>query len=409
MAPQGSSVAPSQPALRIPSEAEVAQMSARQQRAYLRRALARLDEELDELSTGASWKTFLQTSDLGRALWSGPESEPLPDADTRVRLRTVAERFARVAQQPQFRAVGGLAGFQLVHAVLPEYATGEVERSQRSLRTASAALVDSLGRLNTGPGWKAHLQTDELHRLGRQADPPQPADTEILRGIAEKFAKVAANPDYRQIAGAAGFAASRAAVERLVKAHEEEQAALAKRGAGPPPARPEATHLERMVVSLLHDYEQLHHLCAEENRASVTVLTLRSAQSAPATGDTLELVRQVQSANDVLRQIKEQHDAAARAAEERLRGLLKAFQTGTTRRLAGQPVMILPLDAPPPKDSVVVEIMQFTDEPSKGTTVEIMPLGVEPPKDKDKSAEILPLGVAPPKEKDKKASQPEPK
>jgi hypothetical protein len=253
------------------------------------------------------------------------------------------------------------------------------------------------------------LQTDELQRISKQSENPQPADAEILQAIAEKFSKVAANPEYRQAANSAGFATSRAALDRLVKAHQKEQAARLQRGAGQTPARPNASHLERMVVALQNDLAHLQHHCAEESRAREALHTLELAQAAPDAGDALELKRKAQDANEVLRQITLLHEEAARSAEEKLRGLVKAFQSASTKRLAGQPVMLLPLDAPPPKDSAVVELLQFTDEPSKGTTVLIMPLGVDEPK--DNSATLLPLGVDPPKEneKEKESSPPKPK
>ncbi|HEX5104626.1 MAG TPA: hypothetical protein VFV87_12485 [Pirellulaceae bacterium] len=381
--PQPSAQVASPPAPRIPSAAEVASMSSHQQRAELRQALARLDEELDRLPTGAAWKVYLQTSALGSALWSRPESEPEPDADTRDILRDIAERYEQVQKEPSYGAVSRLTGFQLARAILPEYATSQMEKSQRSLRTSLATFSSSLSRLSTAAAWAEHLKTEELQRLASRSKELEPADTEIIRAIAERYDQAQRNPAYRQVTSSAGFAESREFLQQLAEALAKQQSAAVETKRGDvAKARPDASHLERLVVGLLNEQQRLHDHCAEEMRAREALSNHKLARDAPGAGDTLELVRKTQEAEDILRAIKERHEASARAADGKLLKLLKALQAGSTKKVSGQTVMLLPLDASPPDDSEVVMLLQFKDEEPADTEYMLLPLGTDPPKDK---------------------------
>jgi pyridoxal biosynthesis lyase PdxS len=141
-----------------------------------------------------------------------------------------------------------------------------------------------------------------------------------------------------------------------------------------------------MVASLMADLEAMKHHCAEESEAKHVLTLAKQAAEKPGTGNTVELVRKAQDANDVLRQIKERHDQSVREAEARLQKIMKLVQAGSTKQVEGKSVMILPLGV---------------DQP-EGETVEILPLGVDQPK--DNSAVIMPLGTEPkdPKEPSEK-------
>lgn len=363
--------------LQVPSAEDVMQMTTHEQRAMLRKSLARLDEELDGLSTGASWKTFLQTGALGSALWCQSESDPEPNAITRDLLKSIAERFDQVNAQPKYATISKLLGFKAAHAVLPEYATGKIEKGQRSLRREIASLVSSLSQIQTGPGWKQHLRVDDIERLASQSEELGPADTDILRAIAERFSEVERNPKYQGIAATVGFASSRVAMQQLaesVKKQEESQSGKKELATTASSTREGASNLERIVASLIADFQDLKKTCAEEARAGQKAALAKKDLAAAAAGDKMELAKKSQQAEDILRQIKERHDESVRANEEKLQKVLKVIQAGMTKQLEGKSVLLLPLDSSSAENSTV-ELLPLEAEKSK------TPLKSVPPED----------------------------
>lgn len=362
--------------LQVPSAEDVMQMTTHEQRALLRKSLARLDEELDGLSTGASWKTFLQTGALGSALWCQSESDPEPNSITRDLLKSIAERFDQVKAQPKYATISKLLGFQAAHAVLPEYATGKIEKGQRSLRKDIATLVNSLSQMETGPGWKQHLRVDDIERLASQTEELGLADADILRAIAERFAEVEKNSKYQSIAATVGFASSRVAMQHLaesVKRQEESQSGKKELATTASSTREGASHLERIVESLIADFQDLKKNCAEEARARQKA-AMAKKDLAAAAGDKVELAKKSRQADEILRQIKERHDESVRANEEKLQKVLKVIQAGMTKQLEGKSVLLLPLDSTSAENSTV-ELLPLESEKSKA------PLKLVPPDD----------------------------
>ncbi len=207
---RGSAPPPARPVL---TGDQFATLTLDEQRQVLYSAATSLDQDLGKLNSGASWKTFLSTTSLLKD--TAPQQDAAHSAETRERLKRIADQFDKTQLDPQYRAVSGLWGFQMLRNGLREYAAAPVERGQRQLDVHGETLQRSLGQLPTGAGWKTHLQLDELSRLANSKETLGPADRDKALAVAERFEQVAKNPNYRSIAQLDGFETSRQALQRL--------------------------------------------------------------------------------------------------------------------------------------------------------------------------------------------------
>ena len=258
---------------RVPTSQEVARLSAYEQRALLRKAVQSLDEDLDKIKTGAGWKNHLETEKLGSSLWCG--NTLAPGGSKRADLTKIAERFDAIAENPKYKAIPELWGFQAVRAALGEYAMSPVDKSKRELRSTSDSLIRSIEGMSNADSWKGFLQTDDIRKLARaETDPTE--DEEILLGkIVGQFHKVAENPDYRSVATMKGFKETSSILEKLShdvmqqkastseeKASSEETVAALKAA----PARPDSLQEQQ---SRMFD-EVVAHLKSENLREADT-------------------------------------------------------------------------------------------------------------------------------------------
>ncbi len=147
----------------VPSQQEVARMSNEQLQRSVRRALASLDDDLDNLSTGDQWRKHFDLGGLACTAWRDPPGAT--DAATRGQLQSIAKRVSEARRQPEYQALAQMWGVRALDVLLPEYALGSVGRSHRDLAASTRQLDESLGRMETGAGWQQFLDTKKIQQL----------------------------------------------------------------------------------------------------------------------------------------------------------------------------------------------------------------------------------------------------
>ena len=205
----------------VPSAAELAQVPTAELRGFLLFAVDRLDDDLDELSTGADWKAHLQTADLKRLV---PESKqapppPVPGAvaktvpnpslispKAREELTGILQKFDTVQRNPAYQMISGLWGFRAVQVALAEFLVPPFQRSQHQLAFAIDVLSDELGDFSVGASWKQHLKLDALKKIAEKEAPELNSnDIRVLHSIQKTFDDVSKDTDYQTISELSGF------------------------------------------------------------------------------------------------------------------------------------------------------------------------------------------------------------
>lgn len=206
----------------VPTNDEVAGMPGAELRGLLLFAVDRLKEDLDGISTGASWKSYLQIDELRRLVPPPTQAPPAPDSDPTVVQEAAAEplipeavrrrladtllRYDSVHQNAEYRAISRLWGFQTTRVVLRELLIPPIQRVQKQLALSVELLDQELRQFETGATWTKHLKLDEAKRIATIRPSELSAkDKGQLQMMISAFDAVSAEPRYRMISDLLGF------------------------------------------------------------------------------------------------------------------------------------------------------------------------------------------------------------
>ncbi|NQV27767.1 MAG: hypothetical protein HQ518_25745 [Rhodopirellula sp.] len=204
----------------VPTDDELAGMPGVELRGLLLFAIDRLDQQLDGLSTGSGWKSFLKTDELRRTVpppmlappppepgESSPvDAEPLIPAAVRRQLADILQTYERVQQNPDYRQISQIWGFQTTHVVLRELLIPPVQRLRRQLAISAELLEQELQQFETNAQWAKHLRLADAKRIAEiRTEDISPADLKQLDGIVSILDSVATKPSYRMISDLLGF------------------------------------------------------------------------------------------------------------------------------------------------------------------------------------------------------------
>tara|TARA_R110002072_G_C7978294_1_gene535830 strand:+ start:6084 stop:6950 length:867 start_codon:yes stop_codon:yes gene_type:complete len=204
----------------VPTADQLAGMPGVELRGLLLFAVDRLDEQLDGLSTGNGWKSFLKTDELRQAVPPPtlaplpPESgavapsdvEPLMPEPVQLRLAGILKTYERVQQNSEYRQISRLWGFQTTHLVLRELLVPPTQRLQKQFTLSVELLEEELQQFETGSRWTSHLKLDDARRIASiRAENISATDRKDLQTIISVFDSVAAEPSYRMISDLLGF------------------------------------------------------------------------------------------------------------------------------------------------------------------------------------------------------------
>ncbi len=204
----------------VPTQEELSGMPGIELRGLLLYAVDRLDEQLNGLSTGSGWKSFLKIDELRRAVppptlappppESGAETltedEPLMSESVRRQLADVLKKFDSVKQNPDYRQISQLWGFQTTHVVLRELLVPPIQRLRKQLTLSVDFLEQELQQFETSSSWAKHLKLDDAKRIAAvRTEDISAADRKQLQSIVSNFDSVAAKPSYRMISDLLGF------------------------------------------------------------------------------------------------------------------------------------------------------------------------------------------------------------
>ena len=204
----------------VPTPDDLAGIPSIELRGLLLYSVDRLNEELGSLSTGSSWQKYLRTADLKRLVppptlaplppdataATEPAAEPLIGASVQKELREILLKFDSVEQDPEFRTISRLWGFQTTRAVLRELQIPPVQRQRKQLTLAIELLEQELQQFETGATWKSFLKLADLNRLAEKLpDNLSRTDRQQFHTAVSAFDSVSTNPQYRMISDLLGF------------------------------------------------------------------------------------------------------------------------------------------------------------------------------------------------------------
>ncbi len=204
----------------IPTVDQLAGMPGVELRGLLLFAVDRLDEQLDGLSTGNGWKSFLKTNELRQAVPPPtlaplpPESEDVAPTDVeplmlepaRLRLTEILNTYEKVQQNPEYHQISQLWGFRTTHLVLGELLVPPIQRLRKQFALSVDLLEEELQQFETGSRWTSHLKLDDARRIAAiRAEDISAADRKGLQTMISVFDSVAAEPSYRMISDLRGF------------------------------------------------------------------------------------------------------------------------------------------------------------------------------------------------------------
>jgi hypothetical protein len=203
----------------------------------IRQSCVQLDSDLERFPSAEFWRTSLKTAEI--AVLVSVDSDVPPADDARRALTEILATYDSIGAAPDFNRVAGLFSFQTLRAAMTEYVMLPEPRMRRQLSASAAELNESLGRFNTGAGWKDYLLVSPNmplaeNRLRANDDLP----TSELADALARFDAAAENPDFRTINQLPAFKKTHA---RLVNYFGERQApstAPAEELPPPTPIRP---------------------------------------------------------------------------------------------------------------------------------------------------------------------------
>ena len=147
-------------------------------------------------------------------------------------LAKIADRFEKVAENPEYKKITAVRGFQTLRLGLREYTLPPTDRQTHVLSARLPILTGALDRLRGGAAWKEFLKLEELEQLLESVDELQSEDRDKLVEILQRFEKIRRDPQYAVVARTRGFEVTHEALKALVESLEEEFV-----GSLPPPPK----------------------------------------------------------------------------------------------------------------------------------------------------------------------------
>ena len=100
-----------------------------------------LKKSLDNTSTGAGWKAYLEINALDKLLGEAT----IDKAESTKKLEKILERFDDVSQNPQYKAIAELQGFDVTRTALQQY-IHTLQTDTEKLDTATQPVESSSGK-----------------------------------------------------------------------------------------------------------------------------------------------------------------------------------------------------------------------------------------------------------------------
>jgi hypothetical protein len=192
-----------------PTSSELAKMDWRSLGQAIRASAAQLSVDLNQIASGATWRSRLQIAEIIALL--PPESDLPPTDDVRQQLQEIARIYGGLDNSRESQSVSNLRSFQVLQQALAEYVTPPVQRLRRQLYFNAGQLNRALERFATGAAWQNYLMLST--GLSLSTDHAQSSDS--LHSVADyaevlaRFDSVGRNPDYRIISDLPEFKATR--------------------------------------------------------------------------------------------------------------------------------------------------------------------------------------------------------
>lgn len=196
----------------VPTPADCCQMSWKSLGQTVRESAAQLDKDLDHVTSGKEWKAQLKTAEIAALVPENVDAPPPEEA--RQQLQQISKSYANTSNSPEFRNVSNLRSFQVLQVVLAEYSSPPGERLRKQLFVAAGDLKRSLGRFDTGEGWRQYFTLSPGMALSEdkaEANDAAPNDAELAQ-VLDRFDSVQQNEDYYKISRLPAFNTTR---ERL--------------------------------------------------------------------------------------------------------------------------------------------------------------------------------------------------
>jgi len=201
----------------VPSKEQLSQFPIKDLRTFLQRSAKELEKDLKTIRTGDAWQEALQTKTL-QGITAENESE-LPDNETRKLLKELLKKYDDIAKNSQYKKIASMFGFRAVHVALEPFSAEPAEYHRSQLSPSLAELSRSLGKLNTGDGWKKHLQTEELVRLiDKTTGRTDRESLAMMKKILATYDEASKDSKYEKIVKLAGFAMTHQRLDKYVKA-----------------------------------------------------------------------------------------------------------------------------------------------------------------------------------------------
>jgi hypothetical protein len=227
----------------LPSEKELSSFTNQQLQSFISWVARGFTKELGQYSGGDTWVKYFKLDSLRSIAPQPPrgqemaaqQQQPTETISQRSEdaIRDVVGRMDSIQKDNQYQTVTNTWGFKALHAALLEASRPPEDRAASVLRGQTEILNKALERVSTGDSWRRHLEIDSLQRLANEKDPGRDQNVDK---IAEKFDRVARNPEYQAIVQLPGFEGVYSSLRTLTDGREPASAAQRE---PPPPAATE--------------------------------------------------------------------------------------------------------------------------------------------------------------------------
>ena len=208
--------APPQPErLVVPTLDQFAEIPDPSQQDFLLHAINSLETDLNGMSTGESWKKHLQLSTIASLL---DDKDNGTDSVRRERLGQIGSLFDTLDQDSKYRQVSELWGFDTLRVGLRAYSAPAEIRLRKQIGGAADALSYALNNVDTGEGWKKHLQLEFLTTMSPATDANRAGRIQQTSDLLVRFDGVATDESFRVISSKPGFAEARDMLKKYVQA-----------------------------------------------------------------------------------------------------------------------------------------------------------------------------------------------
>jgi hypothetical protein len=225
----------------IPTSKEVARFTDQQLQSFISWTANGFTQELGQYQSGDTWVKYFRLADLkalaprapggmanATATANAQPSESISKKSKNV-IEDVSERMEKTAKNDEYKRITETWGFQSLQVALKEAARSSEERQPDVLKGQAEILAKSLERVSTGDGWRKHLEIDTLQKI---ADEKDAGSSDDLKKIANRFDRVAQNPEYQAISQLPGFGGVYGTLHKMMEG--EQSQSTANRSPNPP-------------------------------------------------------------------------------------------------------------------------------------------------------------------------------